>query len=115
VFHPDVARSLRQMLSEQPEFRELHRRAIRYYERRAAEEPDRWLGHTKEALYHRFSSQDPMADEAWRSAITRARAVGGPAMAADLAADLLGPDYVSDEPVLSEQVLAEARAQLGRG
>jgi len=54
VFHDEVVKPLRQMLSTQPVFVALHEEAARFYSERAGQHPQRWLADTKEALYHRL-------------------------------------------------------------
>jgi hypothetical protein len=120
VFHVRLRAPLRELISEQPVFEDLHRDAVAYYERRAGDEPGRWAMWTREALYHRFQSRDPGAGQAWRNAISHSWAAGRPEWAAELAADLLSADYLGeasgepDRAVVTGQLRYEAHLQVAR-
>ncbi|MFI8275700.1 hypothetical protein ACIGBH_12450 [Streptomyces sp. NPDC085929] len=122
VFHPSVREPLRHLLSRQPVYRMLHEDAARYYERLGDRHPQMWAAWTRAALYHRFQACGHRAAPAWRSAVERAKAVGGLQDVAEIAGEILGPDYLDEEdeprkvaggiPVLDPQLHAEAQVEL---
>ena len=89
VFHPDVLRPMRRLLSRQRIFGVLHNEAAEYMEARAAADPGRWAAWMREALYHHLQLEQGGAARFWRRALARAREVGGPTARAALADELL--------------------------
>ncbi|MFB7372002.1 hypothetical protein ACFC0D_19405 [Streptomyces sp. NPDC056222] len=100
IFHPDVLGPLRQLVSDQRVYHELHEAFARHFELLAAEDPEQWVAYTREALYHRFQMADPGAGDAWRTALRRARDAGALDDLHEIATEVMGPDYVEDgEPL----------------
>jgi hypothetical protein len=119
TFHVRVRAPLRDLLSAQPVFELLHRDAISYFERRAADEPDRWVHWMRDAIYHRFQLDRSDGAAAWREAISRARAEGRTDCVQDLAADLFSPDYLDDvgelaRSAVGDQVRYDAHLEIAR-
>jgi tetratricopeptide (TPR) repeat protein len=124
VFHDEVVRPLRQLLSAQPVFTALHAEAARFYAERAETRPERWLADTKDALYHRLQAGDATARDFWRAALRRARDENRPDCAGELCRELLGRDYFDEDgvplpsptgrPMVDHHLLAEAHLQLAR-
>ena len=126
VFQPELCEPVRALLAAQPIGVKLHRDAVAYYSRLAAEDSDRWVSWTCEAIYHRFCAGDPDAGRYWREALARARQAGlGGETIVQLAGELLGPDYVVDsgdaetppralagKPVIDRRTRGAARAEL---
>ncbi|HET9971008.1 MAG TPA: hypothetical protein VFQ68_22410 [Streptosporangiaceae bacterium] len=118
TFHVRLRAPLRELLRAQPVFESLHRDAVAYFERRAGDEPGQWARWTREALYHRFQSGEPTAEQAWRDAIAQAWAAGRPDWAEDLAADLLSAGYLdetdgeTERGTISGQLRYEAHLQV---
>jgi len=118
-FHVRVRAPLRDLLSAQPVFKVLHRDAIRYFERRAADQPDRWAYWMRDAIYHRFQLDQSDGAAAWREAISRARAEGRTDWVKDLADDLNSLDYVDDvgdfaHLVVGDQARYDAYVEIAR-
>jgi tetratricopeptide (TPR) repeat protein len=119
TFHVRIRTPLRDLLRAQPVFEILHRDAIAYFERLADDRPGQWSRWTREALYHRFQLDQSVAVQAWRDAISHARAAARPDWVEDLAADLFSPDYADDpgEPdrtVVGDRARYEARVEIAR-
>jgi tetratricopeptide (TPR) repeat protein len=122
VFHPCVAEPLRRLLSGQPVYRLLHEDAARYYEGLAQRYPTSWSDWTRAALYHRFQAYGKDAAPAWHEAVEQARAAGRFREVAELASEILGPEYVDETgeplevpggiPALDPQLHAEAHVEL---
>ncbi|MEU9305057.1 peptidoglycan-binding domain-containing protein [Streptomyces sp. NPDC048269] len=122
VFHPCVAEPLRRLLSGQPVYRLLHEDAARYYERLAQLQPTAWAAWTRAALYHRIQAYGYKAAPAWREAVEQARASGRFEDLAEIAGEILGPQYVDEDgeplkvagdiPALDPRLHAEAHVEL---
>ncbi|MER5381740.1 peptidoglycan-binding domain-containing protein [Streptomyces sp. NPDC002688] len=122
VFHPSVAEPLRRLLSRQPVYRLLHEDAARYYDRLVELHPQAWAAWTRAALYHRFQAHGYHAAPAWRNAVGLARTSGSLEDVAEIAGEILGPDYLDEEdeprkdaagiPMLDPQLHAEAQVEL---
>ncbi|MEU6986386.1 peptidoglycan-binding domain-containing protein [Streptomyces sp. NPDC046324] len=122
VFHPCVADPLRRLLSAKPVYRLLHEDAARYYEQLAQEHPTAWAGWTRAALYHRIQAEGSEAAPAWREAVAQARAADRFEDVAEIAGEILGPEYVDEDgrplktaggrPALDPQLHAEAHVEL---
>jgi tetratricopeptide (TPR) repeat protein len=97
VLHPSVIGPLRRLLAAQPVYRLLHEDAARYYQDLARLDPDRWATWTRETLYHRFQLDGARAGGAWRAALNQARAGRRLDRVAELAGEILGPEYVDED------------------
>ena len=121
-FHEAILGPMRQMLGQDPVHDELQRRAGEWYEARAAVEPARGTDWLKEAVYHRFQFEGPRAWEYFEARIEDARVERRWDRRRELAADLLGVDYVDGDdkprkwrgaqPVLPEDALMRVRWHL---
>jgi tetratricopeptide (TPR) repeat protein len=118
VLHPSVVEPLRRLIASHSVYTLLHQDATRYYEGLARSDPDRWAAWTREALYHRFQIEGVCAGEAWREAVAQARLSGYPERTAEIAGEILGPEYVDEEgcplrvpsgvPIIDAQLQVEA-------
>lgn len=111
----DVIRPLRELIRPHAVYLQLQRAAADYFERRASEDPERWLTWIREAIFHRFQHDARAAVGLWRAAIDRARAMDQYDRCLEFATELLGEDYVdrSGEPILpmTARVLASAHLE----
>ncbi|WP_404961467.1 peptidoglycan-binding protein [Streptomyces sp. 147326] len=122
VFHPCVAEPMRRLLSVQPVYRLLHEDAARYYEESARLHPTAWATWTRAAIYHRIQADGSRAAPAWREAVATARGAGRFEDVAEIAGEILGPEYVDEEgvplnlaggvPALDPRLQAEAHVEL---
>lgn len=117
-FHPNVVVPMRRLIRPRRVFRRIHQDAIRYYERKAAQDPGQWHRWTGEALYHRFQLEGTEAVRYWREALDAVQ-LGDAEQREALAAELLGPDYTDGRgepwpwdgatPIVTRETLLEAR------
>ncbi|MET0133691.1 MAG: peptidoglycan-binding domain-containing protein [Kibdelosporangium sp.] len=92
-FHPNVLAPMRRVIRAHPVYASLHLAAVDYFERKAAEDAERWDHWIGEAIYHRFQVDGPDAAGYWRLALDRVD-LDDPQRRADLAEQLLGWDYI---------------------
>lgn len=97
VFHPNVVAPMRQLVALQPVARHLHLAFARRFEELAQAEPEQWIGHTREAVYHRFQAGAPDADASWRQAVDTADEDGRIDDMRELADEVLGPEYIDGD------------------
>jgi hypothetical protein len=120
-FHPKVVVPMRRLIWPRQVFRRLHQDAVRYYVRKAAEDPGQWHRWTSEAIYHRFQLEGAQAIHYWREALDTVQ-LGDAEQREALAAELLGPDYANrrgkprpwpgssdGSPIVTRETLLEAR------
>jgi cellulose synthase operon protein C len=117
-FHPNVVVPMRRLIRPRQVFRRIHQDAVRYYERKAAQDPAQWYRWTSEAIYHRFQLQGAEAVRYWREALDAVQ-LGDAEQREALAAELLGPDYMDGRgepwpwdgvtPIVTRETLLEAR------
>lgn len=117
-FHPRVVVPMRRLIRPRAVFKRIHRDAIGYYQRKAADDPAQWHRWTSEALYHRFQLEGAEAARHWRHALDAVQ-LGDAEQREALAAELLGPDYMDGRgepwpwddhtPIVTRETLLEAR------
>lgn len=97
-FHPEVIIPTRDLLRNQPIFRDLQRRAIRYFAEVADNAPDHqaWAAASCEILFHRFQLEGPGAASHWQRKLERARRRSVDA-AIRVAHEVIGRDYAEGE------------------
>jgi tetratricopeptide (TPR) repeat protein len=117
VFHPNVRAPMRQLVSGQPVFHDLHEAFRERFEALADSDPVGRSSHLREAVYHRVQMGDPTAVEFWHTQVVRLRDCGDLDGMEALAGDLLTDDYVEDglprnradgRPLLPHTAVAEA-------
>jgi len=116
-FHPDIVGPLRTLLREtDPDFRPLNRAAADYYEGLAREHPAEWPSLIREAVFHHFHADPAAGIESWRAALARARDLGRPDWARDVAEELRDGQWLEgkDGAALSRQAMAIAYIELAR-
>lgn len=124
-FHSDVVDPMRDLLSSQPIFPELQRRAIAHFERRAREEPERWGDWTCEAIFHHFQLEGDAAAGYWAGQLQTARTKDSPAWRRQIAREVLRREYADEEaepllrgepptPLVSMQTLACGHVEVAR-
>lgn len=127
AFHlqPEIVNPMRDLLQEQSDetFRYLHGEAFRHFERRARQDPARWVEHICEAIYHRFQLVGKAATPYWRTQL-RAPAAQDPVVRERLAALVLGNEFLDDEtleprrhsggrPIIDRRTCVEAAFEAG--
>ncbi|GIJ70630.1 hypothetical protein [Virgisporangium ochraceum] len=121
TFLPEVLAPMRQLISARPVYVQLHRAFANHYENLAGGDPDLSLWYTREALYHRFQSADPLAYQLWHGAIGQARDSGRYDDVRALAEEVLGPEYLDGgrprqgllgRPLITDAIVAEAYGHL---
>jgi hypothetical protein len=119
-FHPAVLGPMRALLRNSPHHDDLQRRARDAFAARAERDPQRATRWLREAVYHQFQLEGPAAEHYWRKQLFAARVARLHERRRELAADLLGPDYVDEDrplpwrdglPVIAEETLHRARWQ----
>ncbi len=116
-FHPDIVGPLRTLLREtDPDFRPLNRAAADYYEGLARQHPAEWPSLIREAVFHHFHADPAAGIESWRAALARARDLGRPDWARDVAEELRDGQWLEgkDGAALSRQAMAIAYIELAR-
>ena len=117
VFHPNVRAPMRNLIADQPVFRELHEAFRRRFEHLADANPAAAPAYLREAMYHRIQLADSGVADFWRSHIARCLNAGDLDGMDILAGELLREDYTKnrlprlgadDEPVLPIELLVEA-------
>ncbi|MFI9325087.1 hypothetical protein ACIGXI_35650 [Kitasatospora aureofaciens] len=121
VFHPDVLVPQRLLIADHEVYADLHRAFARHYAALADQFPSQWTDFTRKAVYHRFQLGDPEAAAVWRSALRRAREADELDELHELAAEVLGRDYLDENgrprstrdgvPLISYAEVAEAHLQ----
>lgn len=96
VFHVQVRRPMRKVLSDHPVFRMLHEDAAKYFVERSEVDPDRWAHWRSEALYHQVQMAVPAAIEAWRGTLNDAVDHGGWGAREEVAEALLKAENAAD-------------------
>jgi tetratricopeptide (TPR) repeat protein len=130
TFHPEVRSPMLRVVKRQRAFRSLHHDAASYFENQAAVDAARWGQWTSEAIYHRFQADGSAAGRYWARQMRCAWRQGTPVARAEIAAEVLGPEYLDREqnplpangpvpatgsrPIISRRVVARARFELAR-
>lgn len=117
LFHPNVRAPMRDLISQQPVFRELHEAFRCRFENLAEANPAAAPAYLREAIYHRIQMADPGIADFWRAQIIRYRDSGDLDAMDDIAGELLREDYTENglpqlrsdgQPVLPYELLIEA-------
>jgi cellulose synthase operon protein C len=117
VFHPNVREPMRDLVSQQPVFGELHEAFRRRFEYLAEQDQANRAAYLREAVYHRIQMDNRDAIDFWRAQVIRCRDDGDLSDMEALAGELLRDDYVEDgrprkrgdgRPLFADEVLIEA-------
>lgn len=100
TLHTDVQHPMRRLLENQGAFRLIHGLAIQYFDALIAGDPANRVRHIRDAIYHRFQSEAPDAEEFWRTHVQSAIAAGAMDEARELASEITGSEYIeSTQPL----------------
>jgi len=107
-FHPEVRDPMRKMLRPHLIYGRLHRAAIRFYERKAKEQPTNTGQWIKEAVYHQFQLDPGKAAEYWRKKVNDPVIAAHPEWLQLLARDIINLAAKTDEPGTREDLVDAA-------
>ena len=95
-FHGDVVEPMRDLLSTQPVFPDLQRRAVTYFEELAHAEPGRWADWICEAIFHKFQLERDSAAPYWEEQLRVAGTKGHRGWPRQVAREVLRLEYAED-------------------